>query len=98
MRETPTLRSLHDQINRELKEVVKGPSAPHDDDEYRFHLTVELGRIGEVIPFRKFSESLPEKQVDLSFMAEHIALFYCPETTIERGIFICYKVLPPTGK
>ena len=96
--ETPILRELHNQINRELKEVVKDSSAPHDGDEYRFHLTVELGNVGSTNPFRQFYDALSDKQVALSFMAEHIGLFYYADGPIEKGSFICYKVLPLTGK
>ncbi len=38
--ETSMLRSLHNRINRELTGLVHDPSAPHDGDDYRFHLTV----------------------------------------------------------
>jgi len=95
--ETPALRTLHNQINRELRELFTDPSAPHDGDDYRFHLTVELGKAGSTNPFRQFYKSLPEKQVDLSFMAKQIALFLYPREPIEPGSFICYKVLPLTG-
>jgi len=96
--ETSTLRSLHNQINEELKGLVRDPSAPHDGDEYRFHLTVELGEVGETNPFKHFYDSMPEKLVDLSFMAEHIALFFYADGPAGAGSFICYKVLPLTGK
>ena len=95
--ETSTLRSLHNQINRELKDLFTDPSAPHDGDDYRFHLTVELGKTGNTNPFKQFYESLPEKQIDLSFMAKQIALFLYPREPIEPGSFLCYKVLPLTG-
>jgi 2'-5' RNA ligase len=96
--ETPTLRNLHNQINRELKELFVDPSAPHDGDDYRFHLTVELGKVCEVDPFKQYYDSLPEKQTGLSFMAKQIALFLYPRDPIEPGSFICYKILPLTGK
>lgn len=96
--ETPTLRNLHNQINRELKELFTDPSAPFDGDDYRFHLTVELGKVGDINPFKQFYESLAEKQIDLSFMAKQIALFLYPREPIEPGSFICYKVLPLTGR
>ena len=92
--ETPTLRELHNQINRELKEIVQDPSAPHDGDEYRFHLTIELGKVDSQNPFKQFYETLPEKEVALSFQAEHIALFFYADGPIQTGSFICYKVLP----
>ncbi|MEO8355438.1 MAG: 2'-5' RNA ligase family protein [Chloroflexota bacterium] len=74
--ETPTLRALHEQINRELKDVVLDASAPHDGDAYCFHLTIELGQVGNINPFKEIYESLPEKKVDLSFMAKSVALFF----------------------
>ncbi len=98
VRETPTLRKLHEQINRELKAIVSDSSAPHDGDEYRFHLTIELGKVGAVNPFKDLYDSLPEKDVDLSFIAQHIALFFYPYEPIEAGSFICYKVLPLLGR
>jgi len=94
VRETPTLRALHNQINRELKSIVKDPSALHDGDEYRFHLTVEIGDVSTANPFKEFYDSLTEKHVELSFTAEYLALFFYPEKTIEPGSFICYKILP----
>src|SRR5512139_2401098 len=96
--ETPVLRSLHNRINRELPGLVSDPSAPHDGDDYRFHLTVELGEVGATNPFKQFYDSIPEKRVDLSFMAKHIALFFYADGPIGAGSFICYKVLPLTGK
>lgn len=96
--ETPILRSLHNQINRELKDLFTDPSAPHDGDDYRFHLTVEIGKVGDTNPFKRFYESLPEKQIDLSFTARQIALFLYPREPIEPGSFMCYKVLPLTGE
>jgi hypothetical protein len=92
--ETPKLRSLHNRINVELKDLVLDPSAPHDGDDYRFHLTVELGEVGKSNPYKKFYDSLLETQVNLSFTAEHLALFFYPQVPIEAGTFICYKVLP----
>jgi 2'-5' RNA ligase len=95
--ETPILRKLHNQINHELKQIVINPTAAYDGDEYRFHLTAELGQVGNINPFKQFYDSLPQKQVNLSFMAEHIALFFYPHEPIEPGTFICYKVLPLIG-
>jgi 2'-5' RNA ligase len=97
VRETPTLRALHNQINRELKDVVLDPAAPHDGDDYRFHLTIELGRVSSMNPFKWFYESLPETQLDLSFLTDHIALFFYADRPIGPGSFICYKVLPLGG-
>jgi hypothetical protein len=95
--ETPILRALHNRINEQLKDIVRDPSAPHDGDEYRFHLTVELGNVETENPFKQLYDSLSEVQVDLSFKAIHIVLFLYPYEPIEAGSFICYKVLPLSG-
>lgn len=97
VQETPALRELHNQINRELKEIVQDPSAPHDGDGYRFHLTIELGNKGSSNPFKRFYDALSDKQVSLSFRAEHIALFYYADREIKPGSFICSTVLPLSG-
>jgi 2'-5' RNA ligase len=96
--ETPVLRSLHHQINMELKELVHDPTAPHDGEEYRFHLTIELGEVGSTNPYKQFYDSLPDKQVDLTFTAEHLALFLYPHEPIEAGSFFCYNVHTLIGK
>jgi len=93
VRETPTLRELHNRINEELRQVVKDPSAAHDGDRYEFHLTIELGPTGDSNPYREFYEALPEKQLDVSFLAEHIALFFYTDP-FENMSFNCHKVLP----
>jgi 2'-5' RNA ligase len=98
VRETPTLRGLHNQINRELSRIVTNPSAPHDGDAYRFHLTIELGKVDAINPFKEFYESLTEKSLKLSFTAKHLALFIYAGRTIEPGWFICYKVLSLTAR
>lgn len=95
--ETPTLRNLHNQINHELKNLVLDPSAPHDGDDYRFHLTIELGKVGISNPFQQVYESLPDKNVNISFTTESLALFFYADGPIEPGSFICYKVLPLGG-
>jgi hypothetical protein len=96
--ETPILRFLHNRINEQLMSLVRDPSAPHDGDDYRFRLTVELGEVGLTNPFKLFYDSLHEKQVDLSFKAEHIALFFYADRPMDAGSFFCHKVLRLTGK
>jgi hypothetical protein len=95
--ETAILRNLHNQINAELQGLVLDPSAPHDGEGYRFHLTVELGKVGSTNPFLEVYESLQTKKLDLSFQAESIALFFYADGAIGPGSFICYKVLPLSG-
>jgi 2'-5' RNA ligase len=95
VKETGTLRDLHARLNRELGRLCKDPSAPHDGDEYRFHLTIEMGKVTETDPYREYFDRLANKTLDLSFQAEEIALFYYSGK--EDTSFINYKVLPLTG-
>jgi 2'-5' RNA ligase len=95
--ETPTLRALHNQINRELPEVVEDPSARHDGEEYRFHLTAELGPVSNVNPYKTYFEGLATKEAALSFRAEQLALFYYADRPITSGSFILYRVMPFGG-
>ena len=92
--ETPILRNLHNQVNQELSAYVKDPSAPHDGDEYRFHLTVELGQVGAVNPYKTFFDGLTMKKIELSFRAEQLAMFYYVDGPITPGSFILYRVMP----
>ncbi len=45
VKETSVLRELHNRINRELAELFKDTSAPHDGEGYHFHLTIEVGKV-----------------------------------------------------
>jgi len=92
--ETLALSGLRNQINCELPDVVENPSAPHDGDEYRFHLTVELGPTAQGDPFKAFYESLADKTVNLAFRAQHLAMFIYADRAIQAGSFIVYRVMP----
>ena len=94
--ETDTLRSLHNQLNRELSELFLDTSAPHDGDSYHFHMTIEMGPIEEHDPYRAYFEQLEDKKVNLGFQAREIALAY--EGGKDQQSFICYKALPLTEK
>jgi 2'-5' RNA ligase len=91
--ETPNLRNLHNQINQELTAIVADPSAPHDGDEYQFHLTVEMGKTETVNPYKSFYESLPQKRVDLPFWATHLAMFFYTDRPIITGSFMLYRTM-----
>jgi len=94
VRETDTLRGLHNQLNRELSKLFVDTSAPHDGGSYHFHMTIELGKVGNQNPYRAYFEELEDRTVNLAFQANEIALFYYPGN---QRSFICYKVLPLTG-
>jgi 2'-5' RNA ligase len=95
VRETETLRELHNQLNRELSDLFVDTSAPHDGAGYHFHMTIELGKVEHQNPYRDYFERLESRTVNLAYQAKEIALFYYPSY---QQSFICYKVMPLTGK
>jgi 2'-5' RNA ligase len=95
VKETATLRKLHEQLNRELAELFDDASAPHDGDEYHFHMTIELGKLETGNPYRTYFDSLAITTANLAFRAEAIALFYY--SGADHRSFFNYKVLPLTG-
>jgi 2'-5' RNA ligase len=95
VRETETLRDLHNQLNRELSELFVDTSAPHDGVGYHFHMTIELGKVEDQNAYLDYFGRLESRTVKLAYQAKQIALFYYPD---HQRSFICYKVLPITGK
>jgi len=95
VKETKTLRKLHNLLNRELSTLFLDTSAPHDGDGYHFHMTIELGKVEKLDPYQAYFEKLEDRKVNLAFQAEEIALFYY--TSKDHPSYICYKVLPLTG-
>ena len=96
VKETTILRGLHNRLNHELSELFRDTSAPHDGDEYRFHMTIELGKIEKANPYRVYFDKLADKRVNLEFVAKEMALFYYSGKGPRS--FINYRVLPLTGK
>jgi 2'-5' RNA ligase len=95
VKETATLRRLHNRLNRELCELFDDTSAPHDGSGYHFHMTIELGRVEKVNPYRSYFDTLENKKAHFAFMAKEVALFYY--TGEDHRSFMNYKVLPLTG-
>ena len=96
VQETPALRDLHNRINRELSERFENTEASFDGSDYHFHATVELGRQPAAV-YRKIYAEYEHIEVDLSFTAREIAMFYYADWSGESGTFITYKILPVGG-
>ena len=92
VRETRTLRELHNRINTELARLFENTSSAHDGDCYRFHLTIELGKTAGENAYKRYYEELAGKEVNLSFTAREMALFYYDDDPC-AGSFMTYKVL-----
>jgi 2'-5' RNA ligase len=95
--ETPRLRGLHEQINTELAGLFKDTRAAHDGSGYHFHLTVEMGPTAGGNGFREYYQGLSSPQINLSFTAAQLGLFYYSGADIKAGSFISYRVQPLSG-
>lgn len=92
--ETPELRALHNRLNAELPQVVKDASAAHDGAGYRFHLTIEMGKVDGFNPFQTLYEEMTDRRVGLHFTARHLAMFFSPQRNETDANFITYRVQP----
>jgi 2'-5' RNA ligase len=95
--ETPLLRGLHNRINAELGKLFKDTSAAHDGEEYRFHLTIEMGAVGERNPYKDAFERITDKNVNITFTARQLALFYYARDDFRVGSFTTYRISPLMG-
>jgi 2-polyprenyl-3-methyl-5-hydroxy-6-metoxy-1,4-benzoquinol methylase len=95
VRETDTLRALHNRINKELGELFEDPSAAHDGEGYRFHLTIEMGKVEGQDVYQRYYDEMEDRSVNLSFTAREIVLAYGGAQG--AGSFTIYKVLPLEG-
>jgi len=95
--ESGTLRQLHDGLNRELAERFENTLAPFDGPGYHFHMTVMMG--GQPLDvYRKIYDEVSERMVDLSFIADTLAMFVYDEPLSLNGECMTYKILPITDE
>jgi hypothetical protein len=95
--ETPQLRGLHNRINADLRLLFRDTSAAHDGAGYRFHLTIETGPIGEHNPYKDAFERIKDKNVNITFTARELGLFYYAREDIKVGSFTTYRISPLGG-
>jgi 2'-5' RNA ligase len=97
VQETPTLRRLHERLNRELSRRFEATQAAFDGAMYHFHMTVMMG--GQPVEvYRKFYNEIPERAVALTFTADTLALFVYDDPLRLDGDYMVYKVLPVGSK
>ena len=96
--ETPILRGLHNQVNDELGRLFKDTRAAHDGSDYRFHMTIEMGKVEGANPFKTYFDGLADIKVDFTYRVKELALFYYPDEANNAGPFINYRVMPLSGK
>ena len=96
--ETPILRGLHNQVNDELSGLFKDTRAAHDGSDYRFHMTIEMGKVKGANPFKTYFDGLADIKVDFTYRVNELALFYYPDEANNAGPFINYRVMPLSGR
>ena len=93
VQETAYLRQLHDRLNRELGQRFGNTRAAFDGPDYHFHMTVMMGgRPIEV--YRQMYDEIPERVVNLEFVANTLAMFVYDEPLGLNGEYMTYKILP----
>ncbi len=95
--ETPILRRLHNQLNDELSGLFKDTRAAHDGSGYRFHMTIELGKVEGANPFQAYFDGLAKHQINFTYRVKELALFYYTDEANRAGTFINYRVMPLGG-
>jgi 2'-5' RNA ligase len=93
VRETETLRWLHDRLNRELSQRFGDTQAAHDGPEYHFHLTIQMGGQPAGV-YRRMVGELVDKNLEVSFIARELAMFVYDEPVGPQGDFLTYKIWP----
>ena len=97
VRETETLRDLHNKINRELTQRFGNVPAEFDGSEYHFHMSVAIGGQPWDV-YQKIHNEFMGPLKDLHYMVREMALFVCDEQDETNAGYMTYKILPLIGK
>lgn len=93
VQETKFLRGLHDQVNRELAEIIGNTHAEFDGADYHFHLTVAIG--GQSIEtYRRILVEFKDRLVNLSCTIRKLVMFVYDERTAINAGYMTYRILP----
>jgi 2'-5' RNA ligase len=97
VRETPTLRSLHNRLNRDLPPIFGAVRAEHDGDEYHFHMTVASGG-ASADTYRAILAAQDDVTPPPPFTAYELGLFTGYARPTGGWQFMLHTVLPLTGE
>ena len=92
VRETNTLRQLHNRLNKELTMLFGDVSAAYDGSDYHFHMSLAIG--GQPIAiYRKIFNEFSVKWQPVQFTVKDLALFtYDESNPIDAG-YLTLKTL-----
>jgi 2'-5' RNA ligase len=96
VRETPTLRGLHNRLNRELPPLFGDVQAEHDGDEYHFHMTVASGGASADM-YRAIHAAYGDVAPPAAFTVHELGLFTGYERAPGAWQFMLHTVLPLRG-
>ena len=96
VKETKTLRTLHNRLNQELPRLFGDVSALHDGEEYHFHLTVATGG-ATVETYQRIYEAFAQMPIAARFTAYELAMFVYHEQPSGSRDYMTHTVLPLTG-
>ena len=97
VQETPYLRELHQQLNRELAARFDNTRAPFDGENYHFHMSVAIGEQSWEV-YQRVYKDIAATPIDLRYVARELALFVYDDSPSVGAGYMTYKVLPITGE
>jgi 2'-5' RNA ligase len=93
VRETETLRQLHERVNLELATRFGNTRAAHDGPEYHFHMTVAIGN-QPLETYQKIVDEFSERLVNLRYTVREMAMFVYDEMFSMDSGYMTYMILP----
>jgi 2'-5' RNA ligase len=93
VRETETLRRIHNRVNQELAARFGNVQAAFDGPEYHFHMTVAIGSQSPET-YRKIMEEFSDRLVNLQYTVRELAMFVYDEMHSLNAGYMTYMILP----
>ena len=93
VRESPTLRSLHNLLNTDLPNLFGDAKADFDGDSYSFHVTVATGGASEAT-YAEIGNAYAGVEFQRSFEARELAIFAYDLPSDGESDFLMHTVLP----
>ena len=93
VRESPTLRGLHNRLNAELAERFANTAADFDGPKYRFHATIAAAGQPSAV-YERVAAALQPPDLPPTCHIDEILMCYSDDDDFTPGHFITYKTLP----
>ncbi|MDD3052562.1 MAG: 2'-5' RNA ligase family protein [Candidatus Cloacimonetes bacterium] len=90
------LKNIHFQINSELSDYCLDPTALHDGDSYKFHLTIAMSAYN-LNAFQSAYDQIKDEKIKFNFIADRIVMFISEDDSFPDK-YITYKINHLNGK